>query len=123
MHELDMMKIKFFTNVSHEFRTPLALILTPLDKIIRDTGDAAQKKQFNLIHRNARRLLNLVNQLMDFRKMEAQELKLNPAKGDIVRFVREISHSFHRSGRAEEYPVRFSNEYRSAVYFFRPGQN
>jgi len=106
MHELDMMKIKFFTNVSHEFRTPLSLILTPLDKIIRDTRDHAQKKQFNLIHRNARRLLNLVNQLMDFRKMEVQELKLNPAKGDIVKFVREISYSF--TDLAEQKNIQFS---------------
>jgi signal transduction histidine kinase/ligand-binding sensor domain-containing protein/DNA-binding response OmpR family regulator len=106
MHELDMMKIKFFTNVSHEFRTPLSLILTPLDKIIRDEPDAAQKKQFNLIRRNARRLLNLVNQLMDFRKMEVQELKLNPSKGDIVRFVREISYSF--TDLAEQKNIQFS---------------
>lgn len=106
MHELDMMKIKFFTNVSHEFRTPLSLILTPLDKIIRDEADAVQKKQFNLIRRNARRLLNLVNQLMDFRKMEVQELKLNPAKGDIIKFVREISYSF--TDLAEQKNIQFS---------------
>jgi len=106
MHELDMLKIRFFTNVSHEFRTPLSLILTPLDKIIRQANDADQRKQFQLIHRNARRLLNLVNQLLDFRKMEVQELKLNPAQGDIIKFSRDISYSF--TDIAEKKNIRFS---------------
>src|SRR5690606_12329234 len=57
LHELDMIKIKFFTNVSHEFRTPLTLILTPMEKMLKSATDAEQKKQFQLIHRNARRLL------------------------------------------------------------------
>jgi signal transduction histidine kinase/ligand-binding sensor domain-containing protein/DNA-binding response OmpR family regulator len=106
MHELDMMKIRFFTNVSHEFRTPLSLILTPLDKIIRQTEEPGQRKQFQLIHRNARRLLNLVNQLLDFRKMEVQELQLNPVQGDIVKFTRDISHSF--TDIAEKKNIQFS---------------
>ena len=94
LHDLDMMKIRFFTNVSHEFRTPLSLILTPMDKIIRDTDNPARKSQFQLIHRNARRLLNMVNQLLDFRKLEEQELKLYPGKGDIIKFIKELSFSF-----------------------------
>ncbi|MEO5685016.1 MAG: two-component regulator propeller domain-containing protein [Chitinophagaceae bacterium] len=106
MHELDMLKIRFFTNVSHEFRTPLSLILTPLDKIIRQAEDPGQRKQFQLIHRNAKRLLNLVNQLLDFRKMEVQELKLNPVQGDIIKFCRDISYSF--TDIAEKKNIRFS---------------
>ncbi|HMH23438.1 MAG TPA: two-component regulator propeller domain-containing protein [Puia sp.] len=94
LHELDMMKIRFFTNVSHEFRTPLSLILTPMDKIIQDTENPARRNQFQLIHRNARRLLNMVNQLLDFRKLEEQELMLSLAKGDIEKFIRELSFSF-----------------------------
>ncbi|MEO6316634.1 MAG: two-component regulator propeller domain-containing protein [Chitinophagaceae bacterium] len=106
MHQLDMLKIRFFTNVSHEFRTPLSLILTPLDKIIRQADDATQRKQFQLIHRNAKRLLNLVNQLLDFRKMEVQELKLSAVQGDIIKFSREISHSF--TDIAEKKNIQFS---------------
>ncbi len=106
MHELDMLKIRFFTNVSHEFRTPLSLILTPLDKIIRQADDPGQRKQFQLIHRNAKRLLNLVNQLLDFRKMEVQELRLNPAQGDIIKFCRGISYSF--TDIAEKKNIQFS---------------
>jgi len=106
MHELDMMKIRFFTNVSHEFRTPLSLILTPLDKIIKYTDDQQQKKQFQLIHRNARRLLNLVNQLLDFRKMEVQELKLNATQGNILRYIKELCNSF--TDMAEKKSISFS---------------
>ena len=94
LHELDMMKIRFFTNVSHELRTPLSLILTPLDKVIINAEEPSQKRQFQMIQRNARRLLNLVNQLLDFRKMEMRELKLYPTHGDIVQFIQEISYSF-----------------------------
>lgn len=94
LHELDVMKIKFFTNVSHEFRTPLSLIITPLEKIIKQTTDTEQKKQFQMIHRNARRLLNLVNQLLDLRRMEVQEVKINPAEGDIISFIKDTAGSF-----------------------------
>jgi signal transduction histidine kinase/ligand-binding sensor domain-containing protein/DNA-binding response OmpR family regulator len=105
-HELDVMKIKFFTNISHEFRTPLTLIITPLEKILKQTKDPDQKKQFDLIYRNARRLLNLVNQLLDFRRMEVQEIKLNPSRGDIIGFIKEISYSF--SDISEKKNIQFS---------------
>jgi signal transduction histidine kinase/ligand-binding sensor domain-containing protein/DNA-binding response OmpR family regulator len=106
MHELDMIKIKFFTNVSHEFRTPLTLILTPLEKILRSARDGEQRKQFELIHRNARRLLSLVNQLLDFRRMEVQEIHYNPSEGDLVKFTREAFLSF--SDLSEKKNIRFS---------------
>ena len=94
LHELDLMKIKFFTNVSHEFRTPLSLIMAPVDKIIKRVNDTDVKDQLLLVNRNAKRLLNLVNQLLDFRKMEYQELKLHKRQGNIVSFIRELSYSF-----------------------------
>ncbi|THU40225.1 response regulator [Niastella caeni] len=106
MHDLDMMKIRFFTNVSHEFRTPLSLILTPLERMIRQSNEPAQISQYQLIHRNARRLLNLVNQLLDFRKMEVQELKLHPTEGDIIKFIKETACSF--IDIAEKKRIRFS---------------
>jgi signal transduction histidine kinase/DNA-binding response OmpR family regulator/streptogramin lyase len=106
LHELDMMKIKFFTNVSHEFRTPLTLILTPLEKMLKHTPEGEQRNQFQLIQRNARRLLNLVNQLLDFRKMEVQEIKFNPSEGDVVKFIREVFHSF--SDLSEKKNIKFT---------------
>lgn len=107
MHELDMMKIRFFTNVSHEFRTPLTLILTPLEKLLKHTEDAAQQEQFQMIHRNAKRLLNLVNQLLDFRKLEVQEIRFNPSEGDIVSFVRETVYSFSDLSEKKDIRLEF----------------
>lgn len=94
MHKLDLMKIRFFTNVSHEFRTPLALILTPIEKLMKTAQDTTQKSHFQLIHRNAKRLLNLVNQLLDFRKLEMDEIYLNPSEDDIIPLIKDISYSF-----------------------------
>jgi signal transduction histidine kinase/ligand-binding sensor domain-containing protein/DNA-binding response OmpR family regulator len=106
MHELDMMKIKFFTNVSHELRTPLSLITSPLDTMMKSTKDPDQKRHFLLISRNVRRLLNLVNQLLDFRKMEVEEFTYNPVEGDIISFVKEAAESF--SDLAEKRKINFS---------------
>jgi signal transduction histidine kinase/DNA-binding response OmpR family regulator len=93
MLELDQLKTKFLTNVSHEFRTPLSLIMAPVDKMLID-ADKERGEQLNMIRRNAKRLLNLVNQLLDFRKMEVQELRLHARSGDIVSFIKEMSYSF-----------------------------
>jgi signal transduction histidine kinase/ligand-binding sensor domain-containing protein/ActR/RegA family two-component response regulator len=94
MHELDLMKIKFFTNVSHEFRTPLSLIMAPVDKILKQITEPEIQRQLFLVNRNAKRLLNLVNQLLDFRKMEYQELKLHETGGDIISFIKDLSYAF-----------------------------
>ncbi|MBL7857989.1 MAG: response regulator [Cyclobacteriaceae bacterium] len=107
MHELDLMKLKFFTNVSHEFRTPLTLILTPLEKLLKETKDPDQAQQFQLIHRNARRLLNLVNQLLDFRKLEVQEIKFVPSEGDIINFIREVVFSFSDLSEKKDIKLEF----------------
>lgn len=106
MHELDMLKIRLFTNLSHEFRTPVSLILSPLEEIMQQAGDQKEKTRFQLIYRNAKRLLILVNQLMDFRKMEMQELRLNPAWGDISAFIHEVACSF--TDLAERKGITFS---------------
>lgn len=105
MHELDILKIKFFTNMSHEFRTPLSLIITPLDKLIKQAREQ-EKNSLMMIQRNGRRLLNLVNQLLDFRRMEVQELLLHRKPGDIVKFIRELSFSF--TDEAEKKNIRFT---------------
>jgi signal transduction histidine kinase/ligand-binding sensor domain-containing protein/DNA-binding response OmpR family regulator len=110
IRELDMMKTRFFTNVSHEFRTPLALITAPLEKLIRNTKDAEQKKQFTLIQRNARRLLNLVNQLLDFRRLEVQEFRLALSYGDIVKFIRDIFYSFSDIAEKKHIQLTFKTE-------------
>lgn len=94
VRELDRLKIKFLTNLSHEFRTPISLILGPVDKLLMQERYEGATGQLHMIKRNARRLLNLVNQLLDFRKMEEQELKLHSSEGELVSFVKEVSDSF-----------------------------
>ncbi len=115
---LDQLKTKFFTNVSHEFRTPLSLILSPLDTIIKQEKDPDQVKQLTLVQRNAKRLLNLVNQLLDFRKMEVQEIKLYPAIGDIVQFTKDISLSFNDISEKKSIHLSFESNVDSLEIYF-----
>ncbi|MBC7829740.1 MAG: response regulator [Chitinophagaceae bacterium] len=115
---IDAVKTKFFTNVSHEFRTPLSLILTPLDRIIKFTPDPNHKKQLQLVQRNAKRLLSLVNQLLDFRKMEVQEFKLQSTEGDIIKFTKEISYSFSDISEMKNIHLSFSTNIDSFITYF-----
>ncbi|ALJ01173.1 hybrid sensor histidine kinase/response regulator transcription factor [Rufibacter tibetensis] len=108
MRELHLMKIKFFTNISHEFRTPLTLILAPLERLLATTQDAEQTKQFQMINRNAKRLLHLVNQLLDFRKLEVEEVAFAPSHGNIVKFIKEAVYAF--SDLSEKNHVNLSFE-------------
>jgi len=85
MHEMDRMKIRFFTNMSHELRTPLSLILAQYPEAT---------KKYEITQRNARRLLHLVNQLLDFRKLEVNELRLHARQGNILQFIKDTSFSF-----------------------------
>lgn len=118
MHELDMMKLRFFTNVSHEFRTPLSLILAPIDKLLAVAHDGEQKNQFIMIQRNAKRLLNLVNQLLDFRRMEFQEVTLNPSEGDIVSFIHETTNSFSDLSEKKHVQLTFTSTIQALETFF-----
>ncbi len=117
-HAMDQLKTKFFTNVSHEFRTPLSLIIAPLDRIIKQTADKEQKKQLGLVQRNAKRLLNLVNQLLDFRKLEVQEVKLHPSIGDIIRFSADISQSFMDIAEKKKIQFSFTSNVESLEIYF-----
>lgn len=108
-HELDLLKIRFFTNVSHEFRTPLSLIITPLEKMLKQGSKNDQHPQLQMIHRNAKRLLNLVNQLLDFRRMEVQKINLKPSYGNIVEFINEIFQSFNDLSEKKNIKFEFNS--------------
>ncbi|WP_143306538.1 hybrid sensor histidine kinase/response regulator transcription factor [Chitinophaga vietnamensis] len=117
-HAIEQVKTKFFTNVSHELRTPLSLIIAPLDTIIKNTRDEVQQKQLGLVLRNAKRLLNLVNQLLDFRKMEVQAIRLHLSMGDIIQFIRDISHSFVDIAEKKNITFNFSSTIDSLEIYF-----
>jgi signal transduction histidine kinase/ligand-binding sensor domain-containing protein/DNA-binding response OmpR family regulator len=110
MHELDLMKIRFFTNVSHEFRTPLSLILAPLERLIQHNKEPEQQKQFLMIQRNAKRLLNLVNQLLDFRKLEVEGVNLVLSEGNIIKFIEESVHSFYDLSEKKNVGLHYHSE-------------
>lgn len=93
---LDEMKLNLFTNISHELRTPIALIISPLNNMIKNETDGDKKNMLELIQRNATRLLNMVNQILDFRKMDENKQKLNLLTGDIVEFVKSICNTFNK---------------------------
>lgn len=94
MQEVDEMKSRFFANISHEFRSPLTLILGPLKSMYEDNFNGNRKEQFALIIRSAESLLNQINQLLDLSKIESGNMKLEAAKQDAVKFIKPIAHSF-----------------------------
>ncbi|MET7256018.1 hybrid sensor histidine kinase/response regulator transcription factor [Dyadobacter fermentans] len=102
--ELDRLKIKFLTNLSHEFRTPISLILAPVENLLAQ--ESPHQPQISAIRRNAKRLLNLVDQLLDFKNLQEQELKADLRRADIVPFVRDACDSF--SDLSQRKRVRFT---------------
>ena len=95
--ELQQMKLEFFTNISHEFRTPLTLIKGPLDYLEKneeELNSEERKKQYDLMSKNANYLLRLVNQLLDFRRLDRKKMQLNFSKLNIVEFIEETSGPF-----------------------------
>ena len=95
--ELQQMKLEFFTNISHEFRTPLTLIKGPLDYLEKNENELSSEdriQQYNLMNKNANYLLRLVNQLLDFRRLDREKLKLHFSKLNIVEFIEETTGPF-----------------------------
>jgi len=103
--KLDEMKYRFFTNISHEFRTPLTLIITPLGALIKDITDEKLKLKLSSIYKNAQELLTLINQLLDFRKLEAKGESLNLTYGDMIQMLNDVYQSFQ--SLAIEKRIRF----------------
>lgn len=94
LKQLDLVKSDFFSNVTHEFRTPLTLILGHLEQVIPTIGDEQAKKELIVVKRNAKLLEKLINQLLDIAKIEADKMDLDLRRGNIVPFVNEIQKSF-----------------------------
>ena len=90
------MKLKFFTHVGHELRTSLTLIISPLETLMKEyQSDAALMDKLNIVQRNALRLLNLVNQLLDFRKIDVNGYYLSLSDDDIISCIHTICDSFY----------------------------
>ncbi|HEY9197107.1 MAG TPA: two-component regulator propeller domain-containing protein, partial [Mucilaginibacter sp.] len=100
--ELNERKLSFFTNISHEFRTPLTLIINPVKELLFNTGEKANEiDNLNIVYRNARRLLSLVDQLLLFRKADSGSDKLKIVKLDIVNLCKEIFLCFGHQAKSK----------------------
>lgn len=106
LEELNQMKFRFFTNISHELRTPLTLILTPLEVLRKKVKDEQVLRQLDTIYRNAQELYSLVNQLLDFRKMEMKMERLHLTAGDLEEFVTALYANFQPFAKEKQLDFR-----------------
>ncbi|HUR31224.1 MAG TPA: hybrid sensor histidine kinase/response regulator transcription factor [Saprospiraceae bacterium] len=102
LKELDQLKSQFFADISHEFRTPLTLILGPVDNLLDQHPTEEQVKQYSLIRRNAQRLLRLINQLLDLSKLDSGKMKLDLEQADIIPLLKAITDSFESLAQSKK---------------------
>jgi len=110
LKEAQQVQNRFFTNISHEFRTPLTLILGPAKQLLEKFKDDKAKEQLDLIHRSASKLNKLVDELLDISKIEAGEMKLKACQVNLVSFVKEITLSFHALAERKKITFKFSSD-------------
>lgn len=108
--EVNDMKLQFFTNISHDLRTPLTLIITPVENLMNTVKDADMQQTLNIIYRNARSLFGLVNQILDFRKLERSSAQLTLSYGDVVAFIREIMFGFQLMAKEQNLTMGFETD-------------
>jgi signal transduction histidine kinase/ligand-binding sensor domain-containing protein/DNA-binding response OmpR family regulator len=116
--ETNRMKSRFFANISHEFRTPLMLILGPAENIFDKITDEDLKKQAGLIKGNANKLLGLINQLLDLSKIEAGKLKIQASSGNIAAFVKGIAMEFESMAERKDITLSFLNDKKEIQAYF-----
>ncbi|MCO4294253.1 response regulator [Solitalea sp. MAHUQ-68] len=118
--EIHQMQLQFFTNISHEFRTPLTLILGPLEKLMNAESDSFTAHAHQTIYRNAKRLMNLINELMDFRKAETGALSLKVMPGNMNILLEEITSEFESWAQQKQLTFKLINTpYADDIYFDR----
>jgi signal transduction histidine kinase/DNA-binding response OmpR family regulator len=128
LKEMDKIKSRFFANISHEFRTPLTLIMGPLDQIRSDRLDKYKdkdkdkgiEKQIDLAYRSAQRLLGLINQLLDLSKLESGKMKLQAEQRDLVPFLKGILEPFKLAAAQHHLNLTFHTAEVSILLYFDP---
>lgn len=106
--QMNEMKLRFFTNISHDLRTPLSLIIGPIEELIDKVRDEDQLTMLRMMQNNANNLLSLVNQILDFRRLEFSHEKLILAYGDIVQHIHDICSSFKLKANKESINLSFT---------------
>lgn len=118
--ELDTLKSRFFTNISHEFRTPLTLIKGPLGQLEEKLPKAEDRKLLNVMNRNADRLLRLINQMLDLSKLEAGQMELQVQEIEMVALLKGITMSFETLAQSKGISLRFSSNQDTLVFWGDP---
>lgn len=118
IEDLTKLKLRFFTNISHDFRTPLTLITGPLQELLQKTHQPDIQSHLMLIRKNVNLMLRLINQLMDFRKLESGRLSLKLTNEPIVPFIREIAFSFKEHAKQHHIKYLFSSEFSDKNIWF-----
>lgn len=116
--ELDKMKSHFFANISHEFRTPLTLIMGLLNQQLSGCGDKEQKEEIHIMLRSSRRLLNLINQLLDLAKLESGKLNIKVLKRNIIPFLKGLAGTFESAVIQKKLELTFSAEKEDILLYF-----
>ncbi|MDR2913893.1 MAG: response regulator [Tannerella sp.] len=120
-YEISNLKIRFFTNLSHDIRTPLTLIVGPLDSILKkESLSASLQKQIEIIRNNAYYLLSLINQLLDFRKMDTGKNALTVSRYSLTAFVAQITHAFEPYANQRNIVLTFDSEINEDWVWFDP---
>jgi len=120
LKEMDNVKSRFFANISHEFRTPLTLILGPLDQMLHSPqeNEAEQKKKMRLMQRNSQRLLSLINQLLMLSKFDSGVIRLQAVQQNIIPFLRGILFSFDSLALKHEIELSFQSSLEEIPVYF-----
>ena len=118
VQELTLDKIAFFTNITHEFRTPITLIIGPIERALKLSYNPQVIEQLNFVERNSKYLLSLVNQLMDFRKVESGKLNIATTKGDFVTFIHSLLPPFEVFAGERNITIKHYFHMKSSEIFF-----
>ena len=120
LRNLDNLKSQFFANISHEFRTPLTLILGQVENVMSSNINTKEKGKLQVANRNARRLLNLINQLLDLSKLEAGSMELNAEQHNIISFLKSLFYSFESLADSKKINLKFESEVANIPMLFDP---
>jgi len=120
LKEISEIKSRFFANISHEFRTPLTLIVGPLEQMLSQCRDLKQKRTLTLMLRNAQRLLSLINQLLELSKFESGQVRLRASQQNIVTFLKGIVSSFELLANQNEVDLTVYAEKENIPLYFEP---
>jgi signal transduction histidine kinase/ligand-binding sensor domain-containing protein/DNA-binding response OmpR family regulator len=102
-------KLRFFIDISHEIRSPMTLLISPLEKLMKDQHDDATKRTLERMHRNAKRILGLINQLLDIRKIDKGQMIIRCNETDLVGFIEELFDVFE--DQASRRQIKFTFEH------------